>query len=152
MTLFQVLLFVHILASMIWIGGALVGALIGKFIAGQGDASAMSKFCIAFATIAGPAFGGSSLLVVGTGVWMVIDHDLGFGTLWVTIGLTGWLVSMLMGATIVGMTWTKVGKLLAEPGATIEATQGLITKAQRLTWIDLAIRIGVVLVMVWRPT
>ncbi len=152
MSLFEVLLFVHLLAAMIWIGGALVGALIGVFIRRQGDAEAMSKFCIAFASVAGPAFGGSSLLVVGTGIWMVAESSIEFSALWVSLSLAGWLVSMVMGATVVGGTWFKVGKLLQEPGATLDAIAPTIDKAVRLTWIDLAIRIGVVLLMVWQPT
>ncbi len=151
MTLFQVLLFVHLVAAMIWIGGALVGTLIGTFLSRQGDASAMSKFCMAFATIAGPAFGGSALVVLGTGIWMVADSAIEFSALWISLGFAGWIASTVMGATIVGMTWTKVGKLLMEPGATIEGVQPVLTKAVRLTWVDLAVRIGVVLIMVWQP-
>ncbi len=151
MTLFEILLVVHILAAMIWIGGALVGMLIGMFIAKGDDANAMSKFCTAFASIAGPAFGGSSLVVVGTGIWMVADSAIEFSALWVSLSFAGWLVSMLMGATIVGMSWTKVGKVLREPGATIEGTRPLISRAVRLTWIDLIIRVAVVALMVTRP-
>lgn len=152
-TLFHALLFVHILAAMIWIGGALVGMLIGIFLARQGDASAMSKFCIAFASITGPAFGGSSLIVVGTGAWMVADSpSFEIGAMWVVLSLVGWFVSMLMGATVVGMTWVKVGRKLAEDGATIEATQPLLSRAIRLTRIDLVIRVAVVLLMVWQPS
>jgi hypothetical protein len=151
MSLFDVLLVIHLLAAMIWIGGALVGMLIGMFIAKGDDAGAMSKFCIAFASIAGPAFGGSSLLVVGTGIWMVADSSIEFSALWVSLSLAGWLVSMLMGATVVGMTWTKVGRQLQEPSATIAGTQPLISKAVRLTWIDLLIRVAVVVLMVTQP-
>ena len=152
-TLFHALLFVHIIAAAIWIGGALVGMLIGIFLAKQGDADVMSRFCTAFATIAGPVFGGSAMVVLGTGIWMVADSpSIEFSELWVTLGFVGWLVATVMGATVVGMTWTRVGKLLREPGATIEGVQSTLTKAVRLTWIDLTIRIAVVLVMVWRPT
>jgi hypothetical protein len=151
-TLFHALLFVHILAAAIWIGGALVGMLIGIMLAKQGDADVMSRFCIAFATIAGPVFGGSALVVLGTGIWMVADSPIEFGALWVSLGFAGWLVATVMGATIVGMTWTRVGTLLQEPGATIEGVQRTLTKAVRFTWLDLIIRIAVVLIMVWRPT
>lgn len=150
MSWFEILLVIHILAAMVWIGGAIVGTLIGQFIAQSGDAGAMSRYCIAFASIAGPAFGGSSLIVLGSGIWMVADSSIEFGALWVSLGFAGWLVSMIMGATVVGMTWTKVGRQLAD-GASMDATQPLISKAVRLTWIDLLIRIAVVVLMVWRP-
>ena len=152
MTSFQLLLFVHILAVVIWIGGALVGMLIGMQLRKSGDAAAFSKFCTAFATIAGPMFGGSAVLVGITGIWMVaMDGAPDFSDRWVSIGLTGWLVSLVMGATVVGMSWTKLGRVLAEPGATLEGAAALTKRAVTLTWIDLAIRVAVVYVMVWRP-
>jgi hypothetical protein len=57
-----------------------------------------------------------------------------------------------MGATVVGMTWLKVGQQLDEPGTTMEQVQPMVGKAMLYTWIDLAIRAAVILVMVWRPT
>ncbi|MCW2921032.1 MAG: putative integral rane protein [Thermoleophilia bacterium] len=150
MSLFEILLIVHLLAAMIWIGGALVGMLIGIFLSKGDDANAMAKFCTAFATIAGPAFGGSSLIVVATGIWMVAESSIEFSALWVSLSFAGWLVSMLMGATIVGMTWAKVGKVLRE-GATLDGTRPLISRAVRLTWLDLAMRVAVVVLMVTRP-
>lgn len=151
-TLFHALLFVHIIAAAIWIGGALVGMLIGIFLAKQGDADVMSRFCTAFATIAGPVFGGSAMVVLGTGIWMVADSGIEFSAMWVGLSLGGWLVATVLGATIVGMTWTRVGRELREPGATIEGVQPLLSKAVRWTWVDLTIRIAVVLLMVWQPT
>ena len=63
MDLFDILLIIHILAAMIWIGGALVGMLIGIFLSKGDDATAMSKFCTAFATIAGkPPSSAASLM------------------------------------------------------------------------------------------
>jgi uncharacterized membrane protein len=152
MDAFHWLLFLHLVGVTIWIGGALVGMMIGTRIRATGDGDALGKFCAAFAQIAGPMFGGSAILVVLTGAGMVgMEGGPEFSDLWVIIALVGWLVSMVLGATVVGGTWNRVGKELNE-GATIEGTTALLSRAVTLTWVDLAIRFGLVLLMVWRPT
>ena len=152
MTLFQLLLFVHILAAMVWLGGALVGTLIGMLLRASGDAPAMGRFCTAFATVAGPAFGGSGLLVLLTGIGMVASEDyLEFSEPWISIGFAGWFVSMVLGATLVGGTWAKVGRQLTD-GADLATVKPLADKAVLWTWVDLALRTVIVFVMVWRPT
>jgi hypothetical protein len=127
--------------------------MLGMFIWKQGDAPAMSRFCIAFASVAGPAFGGSSLVVLGTGIWMTaLDGYPDFGELWIVLGLAGWLVSTILGAAFAGTAWTKVGRELQADGATLDAIQPRYALAVRLTWLDVALRVAIVLLMVWRPT
>ncbi len=153
MSLFEVLLFVYLVAAMVWFGGAFTGVLLGGQIRRGGDTSSFSRYCAAFAQVAGPLFGGSALLVIVTGVWMVaLDGGPTFSDLWVMLVLGGWIVAAILGATAVGLSWTKVAIALSEPGATIEGAQGLIDRAVRFSWLDLAIRTAVVLVMVWQPS
>lgn len=153
MSLLEILLFVHILGVVIWLGGAAVGTMLGTFIWRHDDAPAMSRFCIAFASVAGPAFGGSSLIVLITGIWMTaLDGSPEFSDLWVVLGLAGWLISTIIGAGIAGTAWTKLGRQLQDDGATLGALTPLYRKAVRVTWFDVALRVALVLLMVWRPT
>ncbi len=150
MSLFEALLIVHILAAMIWFGGALVGVLIGQLLRKQGDAGAMGKFCTAFATIAGPAFGGSGLLVIITGAWMVSEGNLDFGALWVSLSMGLWLVTYVMGATVVGMSWTKIGKRL-NAGESLDELAPAFATALRWSYLDLALRLVILVLMVTQP-
>jgi uncharacterized membrane protein len=151
MTGYQLLLVLHIFAAMVWIGGAATGTIIGMQLRRTGDGGSFGAFCAAFAQVAGPLFGGTAMLVLLSGIGMVaMDGGPAFSDLWVSISFVGWLVSAVMGATIVGGTWTRVAKEL-HAGTAFEAVQSTIDKAVRLTWIDLAIRTAVVFVMVWKP-
>jgi hypothetical protein len=151
-SLFEFLFFVYLIAAMIWYGGALTGVLLGGQIRRSGDAQAFARFCGAFAQVAGPLFGGAAVVVLATGAWMVaLDGGPAFSDLWVMLVLGGWLVAMILGATAVGLSWTKVANALQQPGATIESVQGLVTRAVAFSWLDLAIRTAVVFVMVWQP-
>jgi uncharacterized membrane protein len=152
MTFYQLLLVLHLLAAMVWVGGGLAGMVVGGSIYRSGDMSALSRFCRSFASVAAPLFGGSALLVLATGIWMVARSSVDFGAMWISIGFTGWLVSMGMGATIVGRSWFKLGLALEEPGANAETARQPFFYARLWTIVDLAVRVGVVAVMVTRPT
>lgn len=112
----------------------------------------MGAFCAAFAQVAGPLFGGSAILVLISGAWMVaLDGYPNFDAAFVSIGFVGWFVSLVLGATIVGRSWFKIGQQLSAPDATMDALSGLFSRAYLWTTVDLAIRIAVVVVMVWQP-
>lgn len=152
MSLFEFLFFVYLIAAMIWYGGALTGVLLGGQIRRSGDVQAFARFCAAFAQVAGPLFGGTALVVLVTGAWMVaLDGGPAFSDVWVMLVLGGWLVAMILGATAVGLSWTKVANALAEPGATLDGVRDLVSRAVAFSWLDLAIRTAVIFVMVWQP-
>jgi uncharacterized membrane protein len=152
-TLLQLLLFVHLLAVVVWLGGAFVGTMIGVRLRKAGDTAAMASFCNAFANVAGPLFGGSGILVLLTGIGMVAKDDaFAFSDLWISIGFTLWLVSMVLGAAVVGRRWYLIGTALEQDGATLAEHEPAIRKAVAFTHVDVLVRVVAVFVMVWRPT
>ena len=153
MTLFHVMLFVHILASMVWIGGAFMTMLVGNALRSRGDAPQLATYCAVLNRLSAPVFGAAALLVLATGVWMVIDSPAyDFSAMWISIGFTGWFLSSVLGTILMARAWGRVGTALEQPGATIAANDALLTRANVISWIDLLVRVAVVLVMVWRPT
>lgn len=152
MSLFGVLLFVHIVAAAVWIGGALVATLIGSRLRRAGDASSVAAFCTAYAQVGGPAFGGSGLLVLLTGMAMVGEGYPSFADLWVAVGFVGWIASMVIGGAVTGRQWFAIGQELSSGAVTLEQAQPRIRRVIGLTHADVLIRIVVVLFMVWRPT
>ena len=153
MTLFQLLLIFHILFAMIWIGGVIVGTLIGATLYKSGDEIGLARFCRAFAQVAGPAFGGSGGIVLLTGIWMVaMDGYPDFSEPWVSAGFALWFVATILGAAVAGKNWHLTGLALNEDGATFESTRALIKKSFTWTWINVAVLIAALVVMVWRPS
>ncbi|MCW2972032.1 MAG: hypothetical protein JWN72_305 [Thermoleophilia bacterium] len=152
MSLIDLLLIVHLLAAMAWIGGAFVGTLIGLQLRKLGNVDAMARFCASFATVAGPLFGGAGLVVLLSGLGLVGKGYASFDDLWVGLAFLGWIVSMVIGASLAGRNWFRVGQELAAEGATFEAVAPRMSKALLWTWIDLGLRVLIVVDMVWRPT
>jgi hypothetical protein len=151
MTLTEILLFVLLLATIIWVGGAIVGTLLGGQLRRGDDASALAAFCAGFSNVAAPLFGASALVVLGTGLGIVLqDGGPAFGDGWVLATFACWLVGMLLGATFVGWTWTKISTDL-NGGATLADVQPRVSRATLLTWLDAAVLLLGVLLAVWQP-
>ena len=98
MTLYEALLFVHVLAAMVWVGGSIMLGFISARVEGTGDAEFRARFSRA-AEVVGPVFGGSALLVLAAGVWMVVESEgIELSQTWVWLGLAGFVLSGVLGA------------------------------------------------------
>ncbi len=151
MTLFQLLLLIHILAAAIWIGGGIVTSLVGRLLYNEKNTAALSGYCGVMAKLGGPVFGGSSTVVLATGVWMVaMDGGPTFGATWVSVGFTAWILSFIFGGVIGGRQFGIVGKELAD-GKSIDQISKRWQLAERSLLADHVVRIVAVVFMVWRP-
>ncbi len=162
MTLNDALLFVLLVAAATWYGGSIAGTVLGAQIARGGDQSALGRFATAYAQVAAGLFGGSGFLALAAGIWLVAVSDgLAFSDGWVIIALVLWFVSIVFAATAVGLSWTRLAIALGhgphDDGAGAKAAgpevgvPELLARAQRLSWIDVALRTVVVLLVVWQP-
>jgi hypothetical protein len=151
MDYFNFLLTVHLLGAMVWIGGGIAVMVIGKALV-KSAPSSFPGFCSTLAKLGGPLFGGSGGIVLLTGILMVVEReDYEFSAPWIGIGIAGWLVSTVFGATQLGKAWDKAGSAVAS-GANSESVTPLVNRAAMMTSFDIAIRIFVVAIMVWRPS
>jgi uncharacterized membrane protein len=98
MTLYDVLLFVHIVAVSVWLGGTIMLAFVGGRVQRTGDVAFRARFAKA-AGVVGPVIGVSAILVLASGIWMVLDSDtIELSQLWVWLGLAMFILSGIVGA------------------------------------------------------
>ena len=97
--LYEWLLFGHILAAMVWVGGGVVLAVLAVATVRRGDAQAVARF-VASLRVAGPAvLAPATIAVLGLGVWLVLDSAAwDFGQAWVVIALALIAVAIVVGA------------------------------------------------------
>jgi uncharacterized membrane protein len=147
MTLYEWLKFGHVLGAAIWVGAGVYGTVVGFRAV---TASRRDRLAVINALeSAGALFGISGALVVGLGVWMVIDSPaLGFGEPWIVVAYVGLALSgALQGAVMAPQT-----KLLkAELEADDPAADGRMQRIMRFAWLDPAILIVVIWAMVTKP-
>jgi putative membrane protein len=86
-SLYDWLLFLHILAASVWLGGLIMISLLATLVLRSRDPELVKRF-IGSTRIAGAAFGPSMLAVLGFGIWMVVDSPAwDFGQAWVIAAL-----------------------------------------------------------------
>jgi uncharacterized membrane protein len=96
------LLFLHVLAAMIWLGGIACVTVLAGVALRSGEPDPVGRF-IASLRIVGPlTLGPASFAVLGFGIWLVVDSDAwDFGRAWIIVGLALLGAAFLVGGPVV---------------------------------------------------
>ena len=98
-SLYEWLVFLHVLAAMIWVGGAVVLGVMATVVLRSGEPEAVARFIAGLRTIGPLVLAPATLAVLGLGVWMVLDSDAWtFGQLWLELALGVFAAAFLIGA------------------------------------------------------
>jgi len=162
MALQTVLMIVLVVAAATWFGGSIACTAIGARIAAADDPGALGRFAKEYVQLAPGLFGGTGFLSLAAAIWLVaISGDLTFTTPWVLVSLVLWFVSLVLAATAVGFSWTRIAVALGHavgnheeartPSTGSANAPGLVRRALRLSWFDVLIRVVVAVLVVWQP-
>ena len=149
MTLYELLLFVHVLAASVWVGGAvMLKVQSSRALASNPDRAA--ELALENERVGTTVLMPASILLLIAGLWLVFETEIGFGPLWVKLGLGIYLVSAVAGAVFLGPLYKQVGRLRAEGGAGTDLTERL-RRISTLSSIDLGLLVAAVFVMTVKP-
>jgi putative copper export protein len=151
-TVYNVSLFVHVSAVIIWIGGLVAIGILNARLAREQERSAMAPFARASRFFGGAVVGPASALTLIAGIVMVVDAGLGFDTLWIAWGLAGIFLSLLLGATLIrraGNELSAATEVASQDHARIPSLQ---RRLRNLSILNLILLFSVVFGMVFKPT
>ena len=148
MTWYEFLLFVHIGAAMIWLGGAFTFQMYGMVVRRGGDPEEMARFAGRAGSLAERMFVPASLVVIAAGILMMIDGNWDWGQLWVIFALVTFAASFLTGLLVI----SPMAKRIPVVGPTTPAGQALIQRLFTVLRIDLAFMYAIAFAMVVKPT
>ena len=97
MTWYELLLFVHITAAVIWLGGAFTFQMYGAVVRRGGDPEELARFAGRAGHLGERMFVPASLLVVLAGVGLMIDGNWDWDQLWVVFALVTFAASFVTG-------------------------------------------------------
>ncbi len=150
MTLYEGLLFLHVLAVIIWVGGGvMLQILLGR--ARKAGPDDLASFTGAAEWTSQRVFMPTSFAVLGLGIWLVVDSPWNFSDPWIGIGIIGYALSALNGMINLGPTSRKMKELIAERGPADPGVQGLARRINIAGRLDLLVLIAVVFDMVVKP-
>jgi uncharacterized membrane protein len=93
------LLFGHVLAAMVWLGGGVMLAALAILTVRAGDAEAVRRFVRPLRVVGPAVLAPATVAVVGLGVWLVL-HEAAwtFGQTWVWLALALFALAFVVGA------------------------------------------------------
>lgn len=149
--LYKVLLFVHIMAVILWLGAGTVFQFVSERATARKDEDKM-RMLVSLGDSFGKAyFGILTVLVLLSGVFMVLEADWGFEEPFVIGGIVGIVASGGLGGAVIGPTSERLLERIGG-GAPIDADAVAdFTKIRNVGRIDLSIMTVVVFLMTYKP-
>jgi uncharacterized membrane protein len=153
MTLYELLLFIHIAATVVWVGAGLFGIVLALGYDKDGDDAATERLLKDNERLALRLFVPASLVVVLMGIALVIESDAwSFDQLWLVIGLVGFAVTFCTGLFVLKPVGDRIARQMELDGGmtpqTLVEVQKLLVKA-RSDYVVLSL---VIFDMVIKPT
>lgn len=152
MTYYEALLFLHILAAIVWIGGGIALQLVGiraeqtrngPFMQGLGESSDW---------LAKRLFIPSSLAVLVLGILLTIEGPWTFDILWLDLGFVGFAASFLIGFFFLRPEGERIGRAIAAHGPASSQARRHIRRINVVQRVELVILVLVVGAMSIKPT
>jgi uncharacterized membrane protein len=153
MTLYELLLFVHIAATVVWVGSGFFGIVLALGYDKDGDDAATERLLKDNERLALRLFVPASLVVVLTGIAIVIESEAwGFDQLWLVIGLAGFATTFCTGLFVLKPVGDRIARQMERDGGltplTLVEVQKLLVKARS----DYVVLTLVIFDMVIKPT
>jgi uncharacterized membrane protein len=99
-SLYQWLMFLHVLAAMVWLGGLVTLIALSGYILRSGDRQSIGRFSASLRRIGPLTLAPSTIAVVSLGIGLVLDsHNAWhFGQGWIILALALYAAAFLIGA------------------------------------------------------
>lgn len=146
---------VHVLAAVVWVGGAITIQALSLRLgaaARAGEPGRMENFAGDVEWVGTRVFIPASLLLLIFGHLTASEANIGLDVTWVLAGQLIWLLSFLSGIAFFGPESGRIKKLIAADGWTSDVVQRRYARLLLATRVELVLLVAAVVVMVAKPT
>jgi uncharacterized membrane protein len=152
MSYYEVLLFLHILAVVVWVGAVVALELLGMRAAQTADGAFMRALGGSSEWLATRLFIPSSLAALVFGILLTIEGPWTFDTLWIDLGLVGFAMSFLTGILFLRPEGERIGAAIAAHGPQSAEAVRRIHRINVVQRVELVILVLVIAAMTIKPT
>ena len=153
MSLYELLLFLHLGAAITWLGGGVATQFFALRALKSGDSARIAGFALDIKWIGDRVLAFASLLTLIAGIALVLESDAwGFGDDWIVIALVLFAVTFLAGVGFFGPESGRIAALVSSEGAESPAAQARIRRILVLSRIDLVLLFLIVFDMAVKPS
>jgi uncharacterized membrane protein len=151
MDLYELLLAIHVLAAVVWVGGATSLQVLAIRATGSGDPVRMATFAGEAEWVGMRIFMPSSIVVLLAGIALVLEGSWGFDQLWILLGLAGIAFSIVTGAAFIGPESGRMKALLESRTFEDPEVQSRLNRIFLISRIELGVLLLIVLDMAIKP-
>lgn len=151
MTGYRLVLFIHVLAGVVWVGGATYLQIQARRVLARGNPAEIEVFSRDAGEVAQKVFLPASLVLLVAGIYMVLDADWGFDHFWILSSLLVLIASAILGAAFLGPESKRLGELVATRGSEDREVQARIRRIVNISAVELVFLILVVFNMTYKP-
>jgi hypothetical protein len=150
MTWYELFLWLHVTAAVVWVGGGLMMQLLGMRAAASGSREHMAGYSGDAEYIGMRLFTAASLLLIVSAVGLMLNDasPWDWGEPFVLVGLAVWVVSFVVGFFYLGPTAGKIKRAIEAGGPDSPEAQRLIGRVIGYQRIELVLLYFVVFMMV----
>ena len=148
--MYQLLVYLHILSGVVWVGGAVYAQAIAIRVSRSDDPTELPKMAAHLAVLGNRVFLPAAVLIIVTGVAMTLQA-WSFGQLWIALAVALWVLSAALGGIYVGPRIARVGQLFDAEGPTSAAARSLLERLFLVSRLELVSFLVIIGLMVFKP-
>jgi uncharacterized membrane protein len=151
-TYYELLLFLHIVFAIVWLGSGLLLQVLGFRAVRASNLERIGGLLDDTHWLTNRLFVPSSLAVLVLGILLTIEGPWEFDQLWIVLGLVGYATTFLTGLLFISRQAQKVGAVIARDGGMSTAAVAETKRLFLISRVDLVVLYTVVLDMALKPT
>ncbi|HEX9738963.1 MAG TPA: DUF2269 family protein [Candidatus Limnocylindria bacterium] len=148
--MYELLVYVHIVSAVIWVGGAVYVQLLAMRVGGSDDPAELPRIARHFESLGSRVFVPAALLIIITGAVMTAQM-WSFGQLWIAVSIALWVLSALAGALILAPGSKRAATLFEAEGPSSAAGRRVIGRLFLVSRLELMSFAVIIALMVFKP-
>lgn len=149
--LYRILLFVHVVAVILWVGPGILFQIFTERAAATDDTATLRTVAREGERLGKTLFGPASMIVLVTGVWLTIEGSWGFDRIFVVGGLVGVVASMAIGQVFIAPTVKRLEEGLSSSASLNPEMKSGLIRLRNAGRADALIMAAVVFLMTVKP-
>ena len=146
----DLLLTIHVLAAVIWVGGSVLALALGYYLRKR-DINTRVEYTRWTEWLGPRLFAPMSIAVIVAGPLLVDEIGYGFDQTWLTLGFIGWGISFLFGVGFYPREGVKREKLIEQHGIEHELVAKSVNRVLTVATVDTLVVVLVVIDMTTKP-
>ena len=151
MSLYEILVFVHVLAVATWVGGAIMLHVIAEKTTASNDPARVGGLLAQAETLGQRYFGPASLVTLAAGVWLVIEGSWGWTEPFVLVGLGGIALTSILGFGPIQASAKRAGQALTASGSITGEVSSALRLVRNFSRLDILLLVVVLFFMTVKP-